>query len=506
MTGRSEETGRHRPSDEDDGRQERSADSTAVQPRTDAPMSLSTTPEYDGGRVPRRGEHAVVVGGSMAGLLTARVLADAFERVTIVERDEFPDEPTVRRGVPQGRHVHALQTAGRATLEDLFPGFGRDLLAAGAEEIDVATDFRFFDEGDFVAEGPDPLPMYCASRPLFEAVTLERVRNVDGIELREGKQVTAVRHDDAAGRVEGVTVRDGDATETVPADLVVDATGRTSRAPTWLADWGYRAPPEDEVDVDLAYGTVYLDRPSGDDRALYVMPDPPSGRGAVVLPVEGDRWVVTLFGLHGDHPPTDPAGFLDFAASLPIDEVAELVRAHRTVSDGVAGYPFPASRRRRYWALDRFPDGFLVVGDAVASFNPIYGQGMSVAALEARHLHRVLVDRPVDGLAPHFFDRIEPVVEDAWRLSVGSDFRFPDTAGPKPLGTDVLNRYVARLTRQAHEDGLLADAYARVVAMERPPQSLLRPRFAWRVLRPAVGPWGHSNLEGRSVAESDDAD
>jgi len=451
-------------------------------------MTLATTPRYEPGSVSRCGDHAVVVGGSMSGLLAARVLADAFERVTIVERDEYPDDPDVRRGVPQGRHVHALQTAGRATLDDLFPGYSEDLAAAGAETIDVATDYQFYDEGDFVADGPERLPMYCASRPLFEAVTRERVASLDGVVVRDGCQVTAVDLDDGTSR--GVTVRTGsNGSEEVTADLVVDATGRTSRTPTWLENHGYPVPPTDEVEVDLAYGTVYLDRPPGDSRAFHVMADPPRKRGAIVLPVENGRWVLTLFGLHGDHPPTDPGAFADFAADLPVDEIARLVEDRPIVSDGVARYPFPSSLRRRYWEVDRFPGGFVVVGDAVASFNPIYGQGMSVASLAALHLHHALADGGRDDLAPRFFGRIEGVLDDAWKMAVGSDFQFAETTGPKPTGTDLLNRYLARLTRRAHDDGRLADAYARVAAMERRPVSLLRPGIAWHVLRPAIGPW-----------------
>jgi 2-polyprenyl-6-methoxyphenol hydroxylase-like FAD-dependent oxidoreductase len=274
--------------------------------------------------------------------------------------------------------------------------------------------------------------------------------------------------------------------EDISADLVVDCTGRTMSTPNWLETHGYRRPPRDEVEIDLAYGTITVDRPADDRRAFHVMPCPPRTRNAVVLPIENDQWIVTLSGIHGDHPPDDIEKLLEFAASLPIDDIEQLIEAHEITSTEIKRYPFPASVRRRYWELRGIPNGLIVLGDAIASFNPIYGQGMSVAALEALQLHHALAESGLDDLARRFFDRAESVVDDAWNVSVGTDFRFAETTGPKPPGTDLLNRYLARLTRKAHEDGTLADAYARVVTMQEPPTSLLRPRIAWRVLKPTL--------------------
>jgi 2-polyprenyl-6-methoxyphenol hydroxylase-like FAD-dependent oxidoreductase len=433
------------------------------------------------------GEHAVVVGGSMAGLVSARVLADAFERVTVIERDSFPEGPIPRRGVPQGRHVHALQEAGRKTLEDLLPGYSDALVAAGAERIDLSTDFNFYDEGDFVADGSHHLPMYCASRPLFEHVTRRELSGFDDVRLREACHLTEYRTDDRVSAVEGVRIRnETDDVEAIQADLVVDCTGRTSSTPNWLEANGYRRPPKDEVEIDLTYSTITVDRPADDRRAFHVMPCPPRTRNTVVLPIEDDQWVVTLSGMHGDHPPDDVEALAEFAASLPIDEVARLIETREVTSDGVEQYPFPANVRRRYWDLERFPDGLVVLGDAIASFNPIYGQGMSVSALEALQLHHALAEGGLEDLPLRFFERAEEVVDDAWNVSVGTDFRFAETSGPKPPGTDVLNRYLSRLTRKSHDDGALADAYTRVVAMEEPPTTLLHPRIAWRTLRPTL--------------------
>ncbi|WP_159900344.1 FAD-dependent oxidoreductase [Salinirussus salinus] len=449
-------------------------------------MSLTAIPKYDSERVSTAGDHAVVVGGSMAGLVSARVLADAFESVTVLERDSLHDDREPRRGVPQGRHVHALQTAGREVLETLFPGYQQDLAAAGAEVIDVATDFSFYDEGGFVADGDDRQPMYCGTRPLFEVVTRRHLTARDDVALRDNCQFTGYRTDDRDTTVTGVTLRNEQArSERLTADVVVDATGRTSRTPDWLEAHGYSVPPLEEVHVDLAYSTAFLCRPPDDRRAFHVMPSPPRKRGVVVLPVEGDRWVVTLFGVHGDHPPSTIDGLRDFAAELPAEPVQRLLDTHEPASTEVAQYPVPSSRRRRYWDLERFPDGLVVAGDAVASFNPVYGQGMSVAALQALQLHHTLAETGAEDIGVQFFDRVEPVIEDAWNVAVGTDFRFEETEGPKPTGTDLLNRYLSRLTRKAHRDATLADAYARVISLERRPTSLLRPTVAWRVLKPS---------------------
>ena len=450
-------------------------------------MSLTAIPKYDSERVSTAGDHAVVVGGSMAGLVSARVLADAFESVTVLERDSLHDDREPRRGVPQGRHVHALQTAGREVLETLFPGYQQDLAAAGAEVIDVATDFSFYDEGDFVADGDDRQPMYCGTRPLFEVVTRRHLTARDDVALRDNCQFTGYRTDDQGTPVTGVKLRNeaGDS-EYLTADMVVDTTGRTSGTPDWLEDHGYAAPPLDEVHVDLAYSTIFLNRPPEDKRAFHVMPSPPRQRGVVILPVEDKRWVVTFFGVHGDHPPATIKGLRNYAAELPVEPVENLLDTHEVVSEEVAQYPVPSSRRRKYWALDQFPDGLVVVGDAIASFNPIYGQGMSVAALQALQLHHTLAEAGTSDLAGQFFDRAKPVIEDAWNVAVGSDFRFDETDGPKPTGTDLLNRYLSRLTRRAHDDSALADAYAKVVSLERRPTSLLRPWVAWRVLKPSL--------------------
>lgn len=445
-------------------------------------MTLTHVSEYDGERVPSVGTHAAVVGGSMAGLLAARVLADGFETVTLLERDPMPDESVARRGVPQSEHVHVLLEPGRVALEALFPGYGEDLQSAGGLVIDAAADLNYYDRGAYLAAGDEKVPMYCASRPLFERVARRRVLDRDGITVRPKCHVTDYHTDGEAVTGVELTDADGDGT-TLTADLVVDATGRTSRTPAWLGENGYETPAVDEVSVDLAYSTVAVERPPEDRRAYLCAPSPPDTRGGTAVPVEGDRWLVTLFGMHGTHPPTDREGVETFASALAAPEIAAILGDHEWVSSNVSHYRFPSNQWHHYETLDRFPDGLLVTGDAVASFNPIYGQGMSVAALDALHLHEALAAGATD-LAPRFFPSAAESIDVVWRMAVGADFEFPQTAGSKPTGTDLFNRYVGRLVETAHDDPRVAEVFARVLRLEKPPTALLRPGIAGRVLLP----------------------
>jgi hypothetical protein len=359
------------------------------------------------------------------------------------------------------------------------------LVSAGGLVVDTLSDFIHYEKGGVLADGTTRIPMYCATRPLFEQIARQFVADHDSIELRGRCQQTDYLTDDSGSSVTGVAVRDeaGESHE-LTADLVVDATGRTSRVTDWLDEQGYATPTVDEVHIDIAYSTVLIERPVDDRRVFFVPPDPPRKRGAGVFPVEDGRWLATMVGVHGDHPPTAVDDLSEFAASLPVSEVQRLLETYEVLSDDVAHYPFPSNRRRRFEDLDRFPDGLVVIGDAISSFNPIYGQGMSVAALEALVLHHTLAEGELSGLPLRFFDRVEEIVDVPWAIAVGGDFEFPETTGPKPRGTDLFNRYIARLMRKARTDPHLREELVRVFMMEQPPTQLLRPGNAWRVLRP----------------------
>jgi 2-polyprenyl-6-methoxyphenol hydroxylase-like FAD-dependent oxidoreductase len=447
-------------------------------------MTLDETIRYDREQVSTRGNRAVVLGASMAGLLAARILTDAYDRVTVVERDTLPAGPETRDGVPQGKHVHVLLEAGRATISDLFPGYGEDLIDAGALIIDVGDELRHYDEGGYLTAPATRMEMYCASRPLLETVVRQRLAELDGVTIRDDTQFADYQTDSRGDRVDGVSVRGDNGFETLDADVIVDATGRTSRTPAWLAENGYGEPPVEEVEIDMVYSTIRVNRPEGDRRMPFVPQSAPRTRGGAAFPVEGGEWIVTLGGMHETDPPTTIEGFRPYARKLPIEDIEQILASHEVVSDGVEQYPFPSNRRVRYETLDRFPGSLVVLGDAIASFNPIYGQGMSVAALEALTLHEILASTGDDPLGMRFLNRATDVVDIAWQMAVGSDAAFEQTTGPTPPGASMFDTYLSRLIRQAHTDPHLSEAFYRVVGMEVAPTNLFRPATIWRTVTP----------------------
>jgi len=429
-----------------------------------------------------RRTHAVVVGGSMAGLLAARVLADHFERVTLIERDVLPDGAEQRRGVPQGKHTHGLLAAGRNVIETLFTGIAEELLAAGAVSGDVLETARWCLEGGTLARKRSDIGGLLLSRPLLESTVRRRVRALSNVTVLDGR-----RAEDPVlegSRVVGVAL-DGNV---LVADLVVDATGRGSRTPSWLESSGFAAPPEERVEVAVSYTTRLFERQEahlGGDEAVVIPPTPAGKRGGVMLVQEGKRWTVTLMSHFSAKPPEELSGFIEFAKSLPSRDIHEVVSRATPIGDAMCT-SFPASVRRRYERLATFPAGFLVVGDGICSFNPIYGQGMSVAALEATELGRVLSEGD-RALARRFFARAAKVVDIPWSIAVGSDLRLPEATGPRGPGVSFVNWYLEKLHRAAHHDPELSVAFLRVANLLAPPPSIMHPRMALRVLRGALG-------------------
>jgi 2-polyprenyl-6-methoxyphenol hydroxylase-like FAD-dependent oxidoreductase len=433
------------------------------------------------------GNHAVVLGASMAGLATARVLADTYERVTVLERDTLPATPAHRKGVPQSRHAHGLLAAGRVALEELFPGLTDELVANGALSGDLQAESRWYNQEFRLCPGPSELRAVAVSRPLLEGCVRERVRALANVRVVDRCDAAGLVATPDGRRVRGVRVlrrADGSAEEVLEADLVVDATGRGSRSPLWLEELGYPRPAEDEVRTGLAYASrVYRRRPDhlDGDRAVVVVATVDRPRGGTMLAMEGDRWMVTLNGYLGQRPPADPDGFVAFAAGLPVPDIFEVIADAEPLGE-VLPARYPASVRRRYERLDRFPDGYLVVGDAVCGFNPVYGQGMSVAALEALALRECLRAGPA-GLARRFFAKAARIVDIPWGIAVGADLRFPGIEGARTAKVRLVNAYLARFHVAAATDPILGRAFLRVINLMDRPESLLGPAIALRVLR-----------------------
>jgi 2-polyprenyl-6-methoxyphenol hydroxylase-like FAD-dependent oxidoreductase len=443
------------------------------------------------------GKTAIVLGGSLTGLLTARVLSGYFGEVVIVEKDKVNDQPEARKGQPQTRHLHGLLAKGLQVFTAYFPDLVDDLKAHGAQVGDLAIHLRWYDHGGYRKRFDSNLIGVSMSRPLLEWQIRRRVLTLPNVRLMDETDVDGLETTADCSRVTGVRLFENGvrATHELPqphtlkGDLVVDAMGRGSPSPKWLENLGYVRPAESTVKVNFGYATRFyerrLDDPNRTD-VIFVFPTPPhSKRYGAAFPIEGERWIVTLAGTAGDHPPLDEQGYIEFARTLDAPDLYQLVTKERPLSD-ITQHKLPSSLRRHYEKMARFPAGYLVVGDAIASFNPIYGQGMTSAAMQIEALDQILRAArkrdQLNGLAAEFFKRAAKIVDGPWQLAVGSDFMYPETEGPKPPATDFINRYIAKVHRATHTDTVVYGAFLKVINLIAPPSSLFRPQIVWRVL------------------------
>jgi 2-polyprenyl-6-methoxyphenol hydroxylase-like FAD-dependent oxidoreductase len=436
-------------------------------------------------------QHAVVIGAGIGGLMAGRVLADTFERVTVLERDVFPAAGEHRKGVPQGRHVHGMLAKGREVLDELFPGLMEDLLREGALMVDaLASAHRYIGQGYYCHE-PSKLQSLLVSRPLLEALIRQRLAQRANVRILSACTAVGLVGTDDRKRVTGVRLSQRDQGEhVVHADLVVDTSGRGSRAPAWLEAWGYPRPEAEEVRAGVVYvSRLYRRDPAqlGGAAIVQVLPSAGVKRGGFAVAQERDRWIVTVAGYAGDAPTADDEGFVEFVKSLPAPEIYEVVSRSEPLGAPLLA-KLPASVRRHYQRLTRFPAGLLVMADAVCAFNPIYGQGMTVAILEAEMLRRELAkDRELSPLS--FFRELSAIVDRPWSITVRSDRRFANPGHTSKIDA-AMQWYMDRLHRAAQRDVAVALAFLRVTNMVAPPKSVLHPRILARVL------WG--NLRPRA--------
>ncbi|MFF2614525.1 FAD-dependent oxidoreductase [Kitasatospora sp. NPDC058046] len=442
----------------------------------------------------RTDECAVVLGGSIAGLLAARVLAESYPRVVVVERDRILGVRGPRRGVPHGNHAHGLVARGHQIMESLFPGLTDELVTAGVRPGDFSADIRWYFNGLRLRPAHTGLPSVPATRPVLEHHLRERVRALPEVTFLEEHDVIAPVTDTTRRRVTGVRVQrraPGSAERTLSAHLVVDTTGRGSRTPRWLADLGYEAPTEERIEIDLAYTTRHYrlkGDPFGSDIAIIPAATPSHPRGAFFyrVPGEDNRVELSVTGIVGDHPPVDPEGFHAFVRSLPVPEIHEAIRDAEPLDEPLR-FRFPASVRRDYHRLERFPAGLVVLGDAVCSFNPAYAQGMTSAALQALVLRRHTAGRRLPNPRAYFRD-VAREIRAPWSFAAVTDLGYPGVAGRRTPQTHLVNRYAALAQRAAVHDPRITEALVRIAGLVATPQSLMRPRTLLRVLRAARRP------------------
>lgn len=445
----------------------------------------------------------------MAGLLAVRVLLEHFDHVTLVDRDQFLDAADSRAGVPQGRHPHVLLARGQQILEQLFPGLDCELATAGAPEVDAAADWIVLLPAGWAPRYRSGIRQRTCSRPLLESTIRRRLVANPNVHVLARHEVTGLLAAGAGTSVVGVRLRcrqpAGDRTspqERLAADLVVDASGRDSHLPQWLATLGYASPVETIITAHVGYASRWY-RCSATSQfpwkaMLLSSRAPHQTRMGVIFPIEGDRQQIGLAGMAQDYPPTDEEGWLAFARSLRSPLLYAAIQASQPLTP-IYGYRRTQNRLRHYERLARWPDGLVVLGDAVCAFNPIYGQGMTVAALGAQALDRCLRARAgrSAGLGRWFQRELARVNAVPWLMATGEDFRWPRTVGGRPgRVTRLMHAYLDQVQHVATRRPNVHCTYVEVIHLLRSPRVLFRPT----ILLPVAGQIsGRAWRHGRSV-------
>jgi 2-polyprenyl-6-methoxyphenol hydroxylase-like FAD-dependent oxidoreductase len=440
-------------------------------------------------------QQAVVIGASVAGMLAARALANHFKKVIVIERDVLPPSGEPRKGVPQGRHAHILLSRGRELLDQYFPGLTQDLVNRGALAGDLTESYVWFAKGAYQRNFHSGMVALQVSRPMLEGYIHERLCMLPNITVLENHDVTGLASMPTKSGVQITGVRvvnraAGASERTLEADLVIDAGGRGSHSPAWLERLDYPRPEEERIQVEVSYTTRTFRRQPGDPRKspVVIVADADNRRAGMIMALEGERWIVGLGGLLGDAAPGDLAGFVAYSRTLAAPDVYEFLQTAEPLGDA-ATYKYAASQRRRYENLERFPAGFLVVGDALCSFNPIYGQGMTTAALEAclldDCLQTGLKDSGDGSLRRRFFRDAGRMLDTPWAIAAGGDLAIPEVEGKRTFAMRLTNAYLARYGRAALKDTLLAGEFMKVANLTAAPAALFRPALMARVV------WGN---------------
>ncbi|MET9851659.1 FAD-dependent monooxygenase [Streptomyces sp. NPDC006450] len=433
--------------------------------------------------------HAVVIGGSMAGLLAAAVLAE-HAAVTIIDADTLPELPEPRRGLPQARHVHVMWSGGARAIEDILPGIMEDWTAAGAIRRSLPTDLvTKTAQGWIPRHGEKQFNISC-SRDLLDSVVRARVIALEGVTTLQRSRVRSL--EGTAARITGVRVDTPEEEgRLITADLVVDASGRGSRARAWLQALGVDGVRQAEVDSGLVYATRIFEAPAGAHELGFpivnVQSDPRvpvPGQTATIVPIENGQWQATLSGTRGGQPTADPDEFIPFAKGIRDPIVGELLEGRKPLTD--VAVTQGTANRRIFFEKAELPGGFFAVGDSVATFNPLYGQGMTVAAkglLAVRALLRAKGPaHPAIGMEAQ--RALAPQVATAWELATSQDILYPGATGMEPrAGAGLLNSYVSRLMTGATTREELTAAFLEVITMSSPPTHWLKPSVVWQVLR-----------------------
>ncbi|GFM70812.1 hypothetical protein PSCICL_18040 [Pseudomonas cichorii] len=451
---------------------------------------MTTLPTESG----TRSGHAVVIGGSVTGCLTAAVLAKRFERVTVIEKSDFYDETGPRQSLPQEHHVHLLLLRGKQIMEGIYPGLLSALEKEGAQVADLGHDVKWYQRGRWKNRYRSGIHAHYCSRRLIDNQLRRCLTTVPQVEILSGTRVTGIGFAGAEGQrhVNGVTIDNGSGAQHLPCDLLVDASGRGTHMPSWLKEAGFGTVQNSVVKTELGYASrIYKRLPAFAEQwqVLLVLPTAPEQRSmGVISPIEGDRWMVTTGGWFGHFPGKDPDDFLQALANLPVPDIHEVIREAEPLSE-VFTFKMPGSRRTHYDRLEHWPQGLLVVGDALSSMNPLYSQGMTIGALEADCIENHLDALLTRSLSCHQLQGLLcGVVDGAWNMATTEDFRFPETSGERTWRTRFDHWYGAGLGKLSADNRRALETQIGVTNLVMDPGRLYSPAIASRIALNALFP------------------
>jgi 2-polyprenyl-6-methoxyphenol hydroxylase-like FAD-dependent oxidoreductase len=433
-------------------------------------------------------KRAIVVGAGLGGLSAARVLSDYFDEVMILERDELPDDAIARPGVPQGKHAHLLLAGGLKALENLFPGLGNELMRAGAEPIDPGFDSLI------EVPGRDVWPKikfgwstYSMTRPLIERILRRQVERRANIKVRGGRRVLNIMSESKVHAATGIQCQMADGgIETLKSDLIVDASGNGSLTVEFLKSIGRRPPAETSIGVNIRYASALFERSHicHDYKIVSSLPSAcEETRGGVIVAAENNSNQVVLAGRGKDIPPIDGNEFLSYARQLRTLTVYNAIKDAKRLTD-ITPFSFPESRWRHFAQVPDFPRGVLPLGDAICRFNPVYGQGMTVASQEANMLSHLLQTWDRDSLAilaPTFLTKAETLIAHPWAMSAIPDFIYPETIGERPEDLEDRLNFQSALHRLAVRDAEIYELLIEIMHLLKPNTLLEDPSIIRRV-------------------------
>jgi 2-polyprenyl-6-methoxyphenol hydroxylase-like FAD-dependent oxidoreductase len=439
------------------------------------------------GETGQLGERAIVVGAGMGGLMAAGVLSRYFSEVIVLDKDKLPDDFSPRKSVPQGSHVHALLVQGRRNLEKIFPGLTSDLIDRGVVCSRSGLEFCVHDDAGWQPRRDLDLLLLTMSRPLLEGTVREHATNNDRVSIRgkcrvEGWDVTE-------GMLSGVTIRGEGGPETLAADLVIDATGRTGNSLSWLEASGYGPVEETTLEIGTGYASALFKQPENWSSAIdsmSIMSADPDTRGGFIFSIENGHWFASLQGRFDQQPPSDPDEFMAYAKNLCVPDFYDWISQGERVTP-IKTYKAPISRWRHYDRLADFPGRLLPLGDAVAHVNPVYGQGMTLASTHVMNLWEILAEQAadggsLDGLAKPYFDRVQRFTASVWTTLENVEFTYAGTKGTRPADMDMRIAYRAGLRKLIEQDPALHKSMIEVGQLIQSSEVMVAPEIMARVM------------------------